>query len=359
MSDNSVYLVGAGIAFPPNYLTNEDIGAVFGLSQKTVDKYANLIGIRGRYSLCDMKNMRMIHTNDVLAGNAAKDALDSAGMKSDEIDCVITACSGLDYIMPSVGSRLLKHLDIERVATFDLYGGCAAFMQGITQATNFIRSGFASTVLVTASESITSMIRMIRYPVEAFLFGDAGAAFILSSLPREGGDFPLFEVQEVAAFTDQKIGDEEAEVIVMPINGYKVPFDVHPANDEFDARITGRFPHEDPASTRLTHNAAQAVLGAVPGMLDVFRAVTKHADVELPGIIVPHQGSGAVLGGLAANLPEGWDYVDNFADRGNLSTASCPVAFYEHLERIRGYKSVAMCGIGTGATMAGALLRPL
>lgn len=359
MSDNSVYLVGAGIAFPPHYLTNEDVGGIYGLSQKTVDKYADLLGIRGRYSLVDPKRMRMTHTNDVLAAKAAKDALDSAGMTADEIDCVVTSCSGLDYIMPSVGSRLLKHLDIERVATFDLYGGCAAFMQGVTQATNFIRSGFASTVLVTASESITSMMRMIRYPVEAFLFGDSGAAFILSSLPPEGGEFPLFEVQEVAAFTDQEINGEPAEVIVMPINGYKIPFDVHPGNDELDTRVTDRFPSEDPASTRLTHNAAQAVLGAVPGLLDVFRTVTKGADVELPGIIVPHQGSGAVLGGLAANLPEGWDYVDNFAERGNLSTASCPVAFFEHLDRIREFKSVAMCGIGTGATMAGALLRPL
>jgi 3-oxoacyl-[acyl-carrier-protein] synthase III len=64
-----------------------------------------------------------------------------------------------------------------------------------------------------------------------------------------------------------------------------------------------------------------------------------------------------VIDGLAAALPAGWELIDNLAHRGNLSSASIPVAFHEHLDRCGAAENLVLTTVGVGLSFAAVRLR--
>lgn len=249
---------------------------------------------------------------------------------------------------------MLKLLGIERALTYDLYGGCAQFMGAVHLATTLLRAGVVRTALVTSAEVTTSFMKQVRYPIDAFIFGDGGGAWVLTTERRAGHTGPTFAVCETVAETQSSLAGEPTEIIVQPIAGFKEPFDSFARITEVDERMRELTPDAAPEA-RWTHFPRRARRSALHGTELGFKAVTEAAGVH-GGVVVPHQGSLPVLRDVAGALPEGWSVVENLRERGNLSTACVPVGFDEKFSTFESVENVVALGVGVGFSYAAARL---
>lgn len=351
-----VFLVGQGAHLPPFEYTNRELAPYFNCNENTADKYGAATGVETRRSVVDLVDgRRQKMRNETLASEAARVALENAGIEPNDVDHVFTASSMFDYLLPSTSQRVLKLLGIAQAATFDTYGGCAQFMVSVHLASNLIRNGQAQTVVVTGSEVITSFARQFRYPSDAFIFGDAGGAWVLTNQPVESSQ-PVFELHETEMATLSEFDGDPTEVIIQPITGWKEPFDLFHYDDRVDERMAG-LSDDDRPEYRWTHNTKLARKLATFGMREGFDRVRKNSQVD-HGVVVPHQGTKPVLKATAEEMPDGWTIIDNLAHRGNLSTACVPVAMYEHLDEVAAAPEVVCTTVGVGFTYAAARLTP-
>jgi len=355
--ERPVYLAGVGGALPPYSYTTAELAPFFNVDEKTAERYQAVTGVESRFSVVDFPGgRRQTCLNETIAAEAAQIALDRAGITRDKVDCVITATSLMDYLMPTIGARLLKLLGIKEAMTYDLYGGCAQFMHGVMMATNFVRSGMAQTVLVTASETITSFFRQFRHPVDTFIFGDGAAAWVLTSLPNGNSMDPVFEVKETAAGTLSEFDGESTEIIIHPISGYKEDFDLYHVDDYCDERMAALDHNPRGNEYRFIHNSKLARKVASYGIIEGLTRVTKETDAH-EGLLVPHQGTLPVLNDLRKKLPEGWTPLVNLQNRGNISNVCVPLAMHDHPDKIRESEHLVCAAVGVGFSFAAARLQ--
>jgi alkylresorcinol/alkylpyrone synthase len=126
-----------------------------------------------------------------LGGQVAKDCLERAGMKAEEIDWIITvSCTG--FMIPSLDAHLVESMgfrrDVRRLPITEL--GCAAGAAAFARAHEFLKAGPGKNVLLIAVElpSLTFQRRSFTPAniISSILFGDGAAAAIISSEPRTG-----------------------------------------------------------------------------------------------------------------------------------------------------------------------------
>lgn len=120
---------------------------------------------------------------------AATRALERAGMRGCDIDCVVTV-SSTGIVTPSLDAQLAQTMgfrsDIERVPVFGL--GCAAGVSGFAIASRFARQRPGVTVLFVSLELCTLAFRLDELTraniIATALFGDGAAACILRAGPE-------------------------------------------------------------------------------------------------------------------------------------------------------------------------------
>jgi 3-oxoacyl-[acyl-carrier-protein] synthase-3 len=354
-----VFLIGSAVALPPRAYTNHEVGERIGLDRGKIDRLVELTGVRSRGFSWDLATEERLVTSDELAGRAAEEALRSAGLQAGDVELVVTASSAPDCLMPSQAALVLQHLGIDQCASISLFGGCSAFVDALIVTRSFLLTGMARTAVVIGTESITSWVPTMRTAFDAMIFGDASGAFVLSVAPNGSADHPVYRLEDAFMATRSTIDDEPADVFRVPMSAHRIePTQVGPGGPPgpVDPYMRSWRP-EIPDGHRPFHNARQALAGAVPGMMEAFGRVTR--DTPGPGVVVPHQGSRTVIDGVAKSVPPGWDVVDNLAHRGNLSSASVPVAFHEHLDRCMAADDVVLVTVGVGLSFGAVRLRQL
>lgn len=120
--------------------------------------------------------------------DAAKAALDQAGVTAAEIDCVVTV-SSTGIATPSLDARAATAMgfrpDIERIPIFGL--GCAGGVAGVAIGAKIARATLGSKVLVVAVEICSVAFRIDKLTKENIvataLFADGAAACVLGAGP--------------------------------------------------------------------------------------------------------------------------------------------------------------------------------
>lgn len=126
-----------------------------------------------------------------LAVNAARIAMERAGVTAEDLDLIVFASSSQDLIEPATSHLVSSKLGA-RAVVFDIKNACNSFIQGIQVADGLIRSGQYQRVLVCTGEAPSSAIRWelrdwahMKESFAGYTFGDAGAAVVLE--PRSDG----------------------------------------------------------------------------------------------------------------------------------------------------------------------------
>jgi 3-oxoacyl-[acyl-carrier-protein] synthase-3 len=117
-------------------------------------------------------------TVQMMSVSAARDALEYAGLQPGQIDCVIVATVSHMLQTPAVATAITHELGAGNAAAFDISAACAGFCHGLGLASDLVRAGSATHVLVIGVERLSDITDNTDRGT-AFIFADgAGAAIV-------------------------------------------------------------------------------------------------------------------------------------------------------------------------------------
>lgn len=169
---------GTGRYIPEEILNNQYFEDYLDTSDEWI---VTRTGIRERHRAAPEE------TTSSMAAEAAKVALDDAGLSVDDIDLIICATATGDHPFPATAAFTQAALGAKDVPAFDIGAACAGFLYGIATAASFICSGAYRRVLLIGAETLTRFANP-EDRATIILFGDAAGAAILerAETPEQG-----------------------------------------------------------------------------------------------------------------------------------------------------------------------------
>ena len=171
---NGIKIRGTGRCVPEHIVTNDDMAKIV----ETNDEWITTrTGIQHRHH-CTTES----HT--FLCVNAAKSALEKAGVTPDEIGACIVATVTGDNIVPSAACMLQKELGLpEDIPCFDLNAACTGFLFALHTMECLLNASPRKFGLVVGAEVLSRTINWADRGT-CILFGDGAAAAVVEC--REG-----------------------------------------------------------------------------------------------------------------------------------------------------------------------------
>ena len=169
-------ITGTGSYLPEKILTNADLERMV----DTSDEW-----IRTRTGITQRHIARDDQVASDLALYASQNAMQAAGVSSEDIDLIIVATTTPDMIFPSTACILQNKLGIENCPAFDVQAVCSGFVYALATADMFVSSGKCRNALVVGSE-IYSKILDWNDRNTCVLFGDGAGAVVLSQSDQPG-----------------------------------------------------------------------------------------------------------------------------------------------------------------------------
>jgi 3-oxoacyl-[acyl-carrier-protein] synthase-3 len=257
-----------------------------------------------------------------LALEASRRALQSAGLKPEDIDLIIVATSTPDYIFPSTACLLQAKLGVHGCAAFDVQAVCSGFIYGLATADSFIRSGQNKKALVVGAE-VFSRILDWNDRGTCVLFGDGAGAVVLAADAKPG-------IHACRLHAD----GSHVDLLSVPGN-------------VCGGKVVG--------SPFLQMNGQGVFKFAVRVLDESARETVAAAGMKLEDMdwLIPHQANVRILEATARKLGLPRDKLVVTVDHhGNTSAASVPLALDEYVRagRIRPGQRLLLQGVGGGFT---------
>ena len=327
MKQIPVGIAGLGKYLPEQRITNFDLEKMVETSDEWI---VQRTGIRER------RKAAAEEFSSTLATNAARMALEDAGVDPSKIGLVILATATPDQAFPATAIQVIENLGCANAGGFDLSAACSGFVFGVQAGAQYVRTGAMKVVLVIGVETLS---RILDYTdrTTCILFGDGAGAVVLTPLERSGG----------MEYVDGFIGSApDYDAIIQPAGGSRIPTSLETiaAGQHFlkmDGRRTFKF--------------------AVRAFADlVQRSVANHGGFPELGLVVPHQMNQRIIEAAAERLDLSIDlFYSNVAKYGNTSAGSVPIAMREARDEGRFVKGklVCMCAFGSGLGFGHFLIR--
>jgi 3-oxoacyl-[acyl-carrier-protein] synthase-3 len=279
-------------------------------------------GIRSRYVAGDDE------TTASLATDAARKALDHAGVETSDIDLIVLATATPDQTFPSSATKVQASLGINDCIAFDVHAVCTGFLYALTVADSMLRSGNARKAIVIGSETFT---RILDWEDRAtcVLFGDGAGALILGAEETDGGILATR---------------------------------LHADGRHNDLLFVDGGPSTTGTVGKLRMKGREVFRHAVVNLADVLNEVLEAAGLTSADVdwVVPHQANARILDATARKLGLPAEKVIVTVDEhANTSAASVPLAFDRAVKdgRIKRGDVVVLEAMGGGFTWGAAALR--
>jgi len=316
-------IAGTGSYLPEKVLTNADLEKIVDTTDQWI---VERTGIRERHIAAEGE------TSSAMGEQAARQAMEVAGVNANDIDLIIVATTTPDQIFPSTACLLQERLGIHGCPAFDVQAVCTGFVYALAVADKFIRTSSARCALVVGTETLSRITDWTDRGT-CVLFGDGAGAVVLmasnepgvisSHLHADGRYKGLLNVPAGVSIGYDKVMKGEA---YMQMEGSEV----------FKVAVTtlGRIVDETLEANHL-----------------------QKTDVKW---LVPHQANIRIIRATAKKLGMSMDNVIVTVDRhGNTSAASIPLAFDEAVRdgRIQHGDTVLLEAFGGGFTWGSVLLK--
>lgn len=319
-------IIAMGAYLPKKIMTNKDFETLVDTTDEWIESRT---GIKERRVAADNEYTSTMGTA------AAKKALAAAKMTPHDIDIIITATMSPDYISSSTASLIQAQLGANNVAAVDLQAACTGFIYALSQAKAYIESGMYKTVLIVASEKMSTYIDY-KDRSTCVLFGDGAAAAILSS-QGEG-----LAIDDICLGSDGSL----AELVIVPGGGVR-----HPASPETLDKGMHYFKMEGKEvfkhAVRRMSAAAKECMGKV-GLTD--------KDISW---LVPHQANMRIMDAIAKGFDIDSERMYKTVHKyGNTSASSIPLALEELVREnpIEAGEHLLLVAFGAGLTWGAAIL---
>ncbi len=166
-------ITGVGKFFPENVVTNHDM-------EKRVK--TNHDWIVDRTGIHERRFAEPGTGASDLAMPAIQQAMDMAGAKPDEIDCIICCTITPDTVFPSASCLIQEKMGATNAWAFDLSAACSGWVYGMVVADSLIRAGSHRKVMVVGVDVMTAILNMNDRNT-CVLFGDGAGATLVERLP--------------------------------------------------------------------------------------------------------------------------------------------------------------------------------
>ena len=316
-------ITGTGSYLPEKILTNHDL-------EKMVD--TNDEWIRDRTGISE----RHVAADDEftvdLAEQAARNAIEAAGISVDDIDLIIVATTTPDRVFPSTACLLQQRLDIHGCTAFDVQAVCTGFVYGLGVAHQFFRSGTSKCALVVGAETLSRILDWSDRNT-CVLFGDGAGAVVLQA-------------------------DEETGILSSHLH----------ADGSYENLLTVNYGVSTGSSQILEGSGGITMKGnevfkmAVNTLGRIVDETLQYNNMEKSDIdwLVPHQANIRIIKATAKKLSMSLDHVVVTVDKhGNTSAASVPLALDVAVRdgRIKKGETLMLEAFGGGFTWGSVLLK--
>lgn len=322
-------LLGTGISTPAQWLDSAALDARLGLAPGTIEARTGV----ARRGVEPERNAAQV------SAEAARVALDAAGLTIDDLDAVVCANASHDQAMPCNAALLHHELGLRGAAAFDLNASCIGFLMGLDVIASLLATGRHRRVLLVSCDLASRALD--PRDLDTFgLFGDGAAAAVLDA--GEASDGPVLLAARFETWS------EGAHACEIPGGGSRLP----PSRHEGDYREVCTFRMD---GKRLYRIAAEHFTGFVDGLL-----TEAGTDIESIDRVIPHQASRLGMEHVFKRLGLPRDRIEDlFATHGNQVSASLPTALHHALAggRLRRGDTALLIGTAAGVTLGGAVLR--
>jgi 3-oxoacyl-[acyl-carrier-protein] synthase-3 len=167
---------GTGRYLPERIMTNADLEKMVDTSDEWI---RTRTGVERRHVAGEDEL-----TSD-LCVEAAKNAIESAGITAEDIDLIIVGTTSPDLIFPNIATIIQEKLGIHGCAAFSIEAACTGFIYALTTADKFVKTGESKCALVIGAEIITKLIDWTDRTT-CVLFGDGAGAVIVKPSDEPG-----------------------------------------------------------------------------------------------------------------------------------------------------------------------------
>ncbi len=315
-------VLGTGSALPVTSVSNAELAKRVDTSDEWIRERT---GIANRYIAGEGE------TTSTLATEAARKALEAAGLAASDIDLIILATATPDQTFPASATIVQAALGIDDCVAFDMAAVCSGFLYAVTVADSMIRSGAANRALVIGAETFSRILDW-EDRTTCVLFGDGAGAIVLAADESEKGERGILAA---------KLHADGRHNQLLYVDG-------------------------GPSTTgtvgTVKMKGQEVFRHAVTNLASVLREVLDQAGLSAGDIdwVVPHQANARILDATARKLGLPAEKVIVTVDRhANTSAASVPLAFDLAVRdgRIKAGDIVIMEAMGGGFTWGACLLR--
>jgi 3-oxoacyl-[acyl-carrier-protein] synthase III len=344
-------IAGIGKYLPSNVVTNKDLMKYMDTSDEWIQERT---GIQER-RFAD----RTAETTATMGVEAAKIAIERAGITAADIDFIIFATLSPDYYFPGCGVLVQRAMKMKEIGALDVRNQCSGFIYALSVADQFVKTGMYKNVLVIGSEKHSFGLDFsTRGRNVSVIFGDGAGAVVLQPAGNENSGI---------LSTHLHSDGESAEILAMfnPgthanhwSNGQKLAdFNDAEIGDMFFSHTmidkAQVFPNMDgPAVFK------KAIVKFPETILEALSANNlKPSDINL---LIPHQANLRIAQFVQQKLGLSNEQVyNNIQKYGNTTAASIPIALTEAWEngRVKDGDLVCLAAFGSGFTWGSVLLR--
>ncbi|AQY51859.1 3-oxoacyl-(acyl carrier protein) synthase III [Listeria weihenstephanensis FSL R9-0317] len=162
-------ILGVGKYVPERVLTNADLEKMMDTSDEWI---RSRTGIEERHIA---REDEYVHD---MAYEAAKAAIENAGLTPADIDLIIVATVTQESNFPSVGNIIQDRLGANNAAAMDLGAACAGFTFGTVTAAQFIQTGAYKNIVIVGADKLSKITDWDDRST-AVLFGDGAGAVVM------------------------------------------------------------------------------------------------------------------------------------------------------------------------------------
>ncbi|MEZ4815975.1 MAG: beta-ketoacyl-ACP synthase III [Bdellovibrionota bacterium] len=164
-------IVSTGLGIPSRKVTNDDMSKIVETSDEWI---TSRTGIKER-KFVDSDNAEYITQ---LCTRAGQEALKNAGLKTTDIDAMISCTISAETVMPNNSARVMGALGMKATPSFDISAACGGFVFGLHTARALIQNGSHKRIMLFGADVLSAALNM-KDRSTCVLFGDGAGCAIL------------------------------------------------------------------------------------------------------------------------------------------------------------------------------------
>lgn len=324
----SIGILGTGRYVPEKTIGNADIEAQCGLEPGAI---LSKTGITKRHVVDDHE------TASSMSEICARQAMESAGIRPEDIGLIICCTFSGDYVYPALACKVQELIGARNAGSFDLMANCTSFQVGLTVASDRMKCDPSVRYALVIGVALQSRFINWQDPETAIYFSDGAGAAILGPVP-DG-----FGILASDLFTNSKV----FEAVRLRGGGSS-----HPLRPE---NVHQGLQYYEMNGMEVWKQVMQFQPKAIKRVLEKLGMTADDVD-----FFVFHQANHNLIQFLMARMKQPPEKtLTNVEEIGNTADASLAIALHDAVVagRIKRGDLVVVSGVGAGFTFGATAIR--